>query len=168
MNINFGRKELDDKITVLVRWGDRSFKGNAKGVYLEIKSIGEEVKPTQMVEYAEEHPDSELHKCFTWDNDIAAGRWRIQEARLIQQNLKIQVLKNDNSDAKPSMVRAFYRTDSSQSAGYKETVRIIKNKDDYAGLLAVARAELKRFEEKYRILSNEELLKPIFDLIAEI
>lgn len=153
---------------VKIKWGEHSFKGDANGVYLEIKSIGEEVKPSQMVEYAESHPDSELYKCFTWDNDVAAGRYRLYEARQIQQNLKIVYQKDDTPKSEANTIRAFYRTSDSPSSGYKETVRIFKNEDDYAGLLAVAKAELKRFQDKYKILSNEKLLKPIFDLIDEL
>ena len=148
-----------------VKWGNHSFKGDAKKVYLEIRSIGDEVKPEQMVNYAKEHTDSELHKCFTWDNDIAADKWRLEEARLIHRNLMIEYKKEDDKNAKPVQVRATYRTDTSPSAGYKPTVVIMKSPDEYAGLLYVAKTELKAFQRKYSILSNISELKPIFDLI---
>lgn len=151
---------------VKVSWGAHSFKGcDAQKVYLEICSIGDEVKPQQMVDYAEQNPESELHKCFTWDNDVAADKWRLAEARLIHRNLVIQYAKDDNEDAKTEVVRATFRTSTSPSAGYKQTLKILRNDDDYSGLLTVALAELRSFEKKYSILKE---LKPVFDAIDAI
>lgn len=148
-----------------VKWGTHPFKADAKKVYLEITSIGYEVKPQQMVDYAKAHKDSELHKCFTWDNRKAADKYRLVEARMIHNNLIITYEKADNNDAEPIQVRATYRTDTSSSAGYKPTVLIVKNEDEYSGLLRVAMAELQRFKNKYRILSE---LKPVLDAIDEL
>lgn len=68
---------------IKVEWGNHSFAGNAEKVYLEIRSIGDDVKPQQMVDFAKNDPDSELHKCFTWDNDIAAEKYRLDKAQRI-------------------------------------------------------------------------------------
>jgi hypothetical protein len=151
-----------------VKWGSHSFKGNAQGVYLEISSIGKEVNPKQIVEYARNNEDSELHKCFTWDDTKAAEKWRIQEARLITANLVVNYKKEDSQNEKTEIVRAFFRTDSSIHAGYKRTIEIIKDEDEYAGLLMVAKKELKQFKDKYSILSNQAELKQIFALIEEL
>ena len=64
-------------------------KGNAQLCAEEIMSIGEEVSAEQVVEFAR-NPNSELHKSFTWDNDIAAEKWRVYEARQILCNLVIK------------------------------------------------------------------------------
>ena len=60
----------------------------------EIESIGSDVKPQQIVDYAK-NPATELHKCFTWDNNLAAEKWRLQEARQIVCSL---VIVESNSD----------------------------------------------------------------------
>ena len=54
---------------------------------------------------------------------------------------------------------------TARDAGYKQTVNILRNEDDYAGMLIVAKAELRSFKNKYAILSE---LKPIFELIDEL
>lgn len=151
-----------------VKWGSYNFKGNAQGVYLEISSIGKEVKPKQIVEYARNNEDSELHKCFTWDDTKAAEKWRIQEAKLITANLVVNYKKEGSQNEKTEIVRAFFRTDSSINAGYKRTIEIIKDEDEYAGLLMVAKKELNQFKDKYSILSNRAELKQIFALIEEL
>lgn len=149
----------------IVKWGAHSFKADAQKVYLEIRSIGDEVKPQQMVDYAREHEDSEMHKCFTWDNDIAADKWRLEEARMIHRNLVISYVKDDAPDKEPILVRATYRTDTAPTAGYKPTALIMRNEDERKGMLRVAKKELQQFRYKYRILSE---LQPIFDLIDEL
>lgn len=154
-----------DATNVIVKWGSHSFRGDPQKVYLEITSLGDEVKPQQMVDFAKKNKDSELFKCFTWDNKKAADKWRLEEARQIHRNLVISFTKPDTADEKPVQVRATFRTDISPASGYKPTLLILSNKDDYAGMLSVAKKELQSFRDKYRILSE---LKPIFDLIDEL
>lgn len=48
-----------------IAWGTVKYKADAETVYREITSLGEEVKPQTIVEYARTHKKSELHKCFT-------------------------------------------------------------------------------------------------------
>lgn len=149
---------------IKVRWGERAFAGKPDAVYREISSIGKEVKPEEIVSYAKNNTESELHKCFTWDDTEAAEKWRIQEARFIVCNLKISYIKDD-ADKKPKMVRAMLRTDIAPDAGYKQTVEIVQNKDEYAGMLAVAKMELHRFERKYSMLTE---LEPVFEAIRKL
>lgn len=151
-------------MNINVSWGDVRFKGNPTIVYREISGLGDEVKPKQIAGYAEEHPESELHKCFTWDNDIAADKYRLFEARQIQCNLKITYTKDD-SESKPQMIRAFFRTDTKPESGYKQTVNILRNENEYQGMLLVAKNELKSFERKYAMLTE---LEDIFKLIREL
>lgn len=148
-----------------VKWGNHPFKADAKKVYLEITSIGDDVKPQEIVDYAEENPDSELYKCFTWDDDIAADKWRLQEARQIACNLIVKYEKEDPSKTKPTEVRVLHRCSTAMDAGYKPLPKIVRNDDWYHGLLLEAKSSLKSFRDKYSILSE---LKPIFELIDEL
>ena len=63
-----------------VVWGFVKFKADAEKCYREIEALGE-CKPEEIVEYAK-HTDTELHKCFEWDDTKAAERWRPVLARL--------------------------------------------------------------------------------------
>lgn len=153
-----------------VKWGNHSYRGEAKKVYLEIESIGDDVKPQQIVDYAKDNPGSELHKCFTWDNNIAADKWRLQEARNIVCNLVVNYAKADNKDFVPQKVdvRMMHRCSTDIDAGYKSLPKILVNKDLHAGLLAEAKSYLNRFKEKFAILSEVNEMKPIFMAIDEL
>ena len=62
------------------------FKADAQKVAEEIKSIGDEVTAEQIVELARDE-DTELHKCFDWNDQTAAEKWRKQQARqILHQN----------------------------------------------------------------------------------
>lgn len=145
---------------VKAKWGTYKFKANANLVANEIKSLGDEIKPDMIVQYAKDNPDSEIHKCMTWDDTKAADKWRLHEARMIVRSLVITI---ETEERKEQPIRMFLRTDT--TSGYKETVRIYQNEDELNGMLRMAKAELVAFEKKYRILSNTEELKEIFKFI---
>ena len=154
-----------------VVWGTIKFKGDAQIVSDEIRIIqtknNDEATPIMIVEYAETHPHSELHKCFTWDDTEAARKYRLVEARMIVRNLV--VTRRDASDAEkhePQAVRFCYRTE--RTGGYKRTECIIQKPDEKKKLLEIAKAELFAFKRKYAMLSDNELLRRVFLAIDEI
>lgn len=106
--------------------------------------------------------DTELHKCFTWNDSVAAERYRLIEAKKL---VGLLVVKNDNDDdeskEKAPPVRFFYKTVDDE--GYKPTELIVRQQDEYEALLARAWNELRQFKRKYEMLSSE--LAEIFALI---
>ena len=123
----------------------------------EIESIGSDVRPQQIVDYAK-NPKAELHKCFTWNNDVAAKKWRLQEARQVVCNL---VIVETNSDGEENMqIRVFHRTDNDE--GYKPIQLILKNKDEYEKILERCLSDLRALKNKYKNLSEYQ---EIWDLI---
>ena len=131
------------------------FKADAQKVADEIIAIGEEATPTQILEKARE-----LHKCFTWDDTVAAERWRLQEARTIVRLLVIERKEDD-----PEPVRQFFKISADHDAGYKQTVLIVRDQDEYKALLRQAKAELETFRRKYRALAE---LEGVFEAIDKL
>lgn len=144
-----------------VFWSTYHFKGNPEVVAEELKSIGEDIKPEQIVKYAENHEDSELHKCFTWDQIKAAENWRLQEARILVSSLRIEIIEPKKQE--PTRFRMMIKTDS--QSGYKETIKVVSNPDEYAAMLERAKAELQAFKEKYKTLSE---LEEVFEAIDSL
>ena len=137
------------------------FKADAEMVANEIAAIGDNVTPQQIVDRAKDE-DSELHKCFTWDDTMAAQKWRLEEARKVVQLLVID--RSQEIETEPP-VRVFFKIGNTHDEGYKQTVNILRNNDEYAALLKQALAELEAFQRKYRTLSE---LEPVFDAISEV
>ncbi len=133
------------------------FNADAQTVSEEILGIGDNVKPDEIVKYAREHKDSELHKCFTWDDSAAAVKWRIHEARSIIGNLVI--VKDQNEESEPMYIRIFHKT---AETNYQPISLYVKDMDKYQMLLDEAMRELRAFKKKYANLSE---LQEIWDLI---
>lgn len=131
---------------------------DAQKVADEILAIGKSATTAQILEKARDEK-TELHKCFDWDDAEAAEKWRMQQARHIVCNLVIK----EKTDAPKPEVRVFFKTDN--ESGYKPTVLIMQDKDEYQKLLARALAELNSFRAKYKSLTE---LDGVFDAIDQL
>ena len=132
------------------------FKADAQKVSEDIAEIGETVEPSEIVNKAR-NENTELHKCFEWNNDIAAEKYRIQQARNILCNL---VFEHKDEPTKQEPIRLMYKT--TENEGYKSINLIMQKPDEYKALLNRAYSELQAFKNKYKMLKE---LKEIFDLI---
>lgn len=131
---------------------------DAQKVADEILAIGNSATTAQILDKARDE-QTELHKCFDWNDAEAAEKWRLQQARHIVCNLVIK----EKSDTPRPEVRVFFKTDA--DSGYKPTVLIMQDKDEYRKLLDRALAELNSFKAKYKTLVE---LDCVFDAIDKV
>ena len=139
-----------------VVWSMKLFKADANKVYADLEKIKEKT-PQNIVDYAEAHPKSELHKCFTWDDTKAANEWRKFEAR---QVVRLLVFEDDNEE-EPTKIRVLQKT----AEAYKPVTQIIRNEDEYKELLKRAKAELASFKERYKTLVELESVLEAIDAL---
>lgn len=137
------------------------FKADPEACYREIHEIGDEISPEQIVEKAKDD-STELHKCFEWNNDAAAEKYRIVQARQIMRQLVVVKPQEENKPS-PTPVRVFMMTDYQSS--YKPLELILSKPDEHAALLHRAFAELTAFKNKYHMLSE---LSDVFDIINRV
>ena len=144
----------------MVTWKVKGFfKADAETVYKEIAALGDSFSPEQIVEAAREE-GTELHKCFTWDDTVAAESWRRHQARMLVAQL---VVKTETTDKEPVAVRVIASTATRNE--YKPVVKLIEAEQGYADLLARAINELKAFQQKYKAITE---LREIFAAIDEL
>ena len=144
----------------MVTWKVKGFfKADAETVYKEITALGDSFSPEQIVEAAKDEA-SELHKCFTWDDTVAAESWRKHQARILVAQL---VIKTETTDREPVAVRVIASTATRNE--YKPVVKLIEAEQGYADLLARAINELKAFQQKYKAIAE---LREIFAAIDEL
>lgn len=136
--------------------GKAFYNADAQKVAEEIESIGSDVKPMQIVEKARDS-STELHKCFTWDNDEAAEKWRLHQARHITGCLVIR--RTEEVENVPE-IRYFHKNDT---GGYKPAEYIFTHASEHEKLLQAAYADLQAFKRKYESLQE---LDYILSLIA--
>ena len=148
------------------KWLDE-FKSLYKGadaqlVADEIMSIGDVATPQQIVDKARDEA-TELHKCFTWDDKVAAEKYRLHEARQITHHLVIQEPETPEGEAPKPPIRFFHQP--TNGTGYRSTETIFRNVNQYQQLLETARAELRAFQNKYSRLTE---LDAVFAAIEKI
>lgn len=131
------------------------YKADAAKVADEIGS--EKITPEQVLEKAR-NKDSELHKCFEWDDSIAAEKYRLTQARGILLNL-YYVPKNKESEP----VRKFSLTNERKV--YQDTRTFLVQEDEYQGMLRRAKAELESFKRKYHTLTELQQVFEAMELI---
>lgn len=144
----------------MVTWKIKGlYKADAEAVYSEITALGDSFSPAQIVEAAKDE-STELHKCFTWDDTVAAQKYREHQARMLVASL---VIRTETSDNEPIAVRVIASTAVKNE--YKPIVKLIEVEQDYADLLARAINELKAFQQKYKAITE---LREIFAAIDEL
>ena len=131
------------------------FKADAQRVYEELGDTS--ITPEEVLEKARKKR-SELHKCFEWDDSVAAEKFRLQQARQIIQML---VITPKSEDDEP--VRVFQIT--SEKNVYQPTRMILQQPDEYEQLLRRAKGELFAIEKRYKMLSE---LEAVFAAIDEL
>lgn len=134
---------------------DGIFKADADKCYKEIVSL-KQITPKMVLEYAKDE-NSELHKCFEWNNDSAAEKYRMIQAGNV---IRMLYIVPKNVDTPP--VRVLSRTSDTV---YQPTRTFIKNQNEYEDLLKRALSELESFRLKYKTLSELEQVFEQIDLI---
>lgn len=134
------------------------FKADAQRVAEEIISIGEKATPHQILDKARD-PATELHKCFEWDNSVAAEKYRIFQARQVVCRL---VIKETIKEDKPP-IRFMFQTKNGD--GYQPTKIIYRNPDKYQELLQSVLRDLIAIRNKH---SNLAELEDVFAAIDNV
>ena len=135
------------------------FKADPQKVCDELKDLGDEFTPDEIVEKAK-NSATELHKCFEWDNDVAAEKYRLHQARMITSNL-VFLKESDAEEEQPVLVRVYNKTE--QTGGYKPPERVFTQADEYEKLLKRATAELHQFKVKYSMLKELDYILSLID-----
>lgn len=139
-----------------VKWKFEFFNGaDAQKVYEEIGN--KEVSAEKVLQIAE-NENTELHKCFEWDDSKAAHLYRLEQARHVIANLVFVPKKEDETP-----VRVFHI--STEKSVYKPTKLILQQPDEYQALLERAKLELYAFQKKYKSLVE---LEDVFTAINEL
>lgn len=123
------------------------FNADAERCYNEIQEIGDSYTPDDILEKAKDET-TELHKCFEWDDTIAAHKWRKHTARMICNNIVLTVVKSEAQPARKFRLIQNVR----EGDGYESSIRIYSNPDKMKALYERMVADSRRFVERYESL----------------
>ena len=131
------------------------YKADAQKVAEEI-GFGK-FTPLEVLEKAKDET-TELHKCFEWNDSIAAEKYRLEQAKNI-----IRMLVYEKETKEQAVVRYYAKTETKHV--YQSTKQFLVQEDEYQGLLRRALAELEAFKKKYHTLTE---LESIFEAMETI
>lgn len=106
-----------------------------------------------------------LHSCFTWDDTVAAEKWRVYEAGHIIRSIVVIEPNRDGESSAP--VRAFINVTpvAPKKQGNYVAINVAMMKEEYRRqALSNALIELRNFQRKYQ--AYDELSK-IFEAIND-
>lgn len=115
---------------------------------LHAKDVVEESRPETAI----------LHKCFEWDDAVAAERFREVQAGNIIRNITVV---HDEVGKEPVEVRAFVFVQKS----YRPIQIVVNDQEKMSELLLSALRELIAFRTKYNVLTE---LSDVFDSIQRV
>lgn len=133
-------------------------KADANKIGAEIETI-ETKTPQAIVDYARSN-ETELHKCFEWDDSVAAETYRREQANTLLNNLVYVVREDVNSV--PKEVKAFVNTKKKEE--YKPIEYVLRSPTEYQKLKDKAMRELMSTRNKYSEVTEYQ---DIYELIDE-
>lgn len=131
------------------------YKADAQKVAEEI-GFGK-FTPMEVLEKAKDET-TELHKCFEWNDSIAAEKYRLEQAKNI-----IRMLVYEKETKEQAVVRYYAKTETKHV--YQPTKQFLVQEDEYQGLLRRALAELEAFKNKYHTLTELENIFEAMEMI---
>ncbi len=126
--------------------------------------------PEQVVEYARENVDSDLHRRFDWDDSEAAEKWRIVQARELIRVVIKMIPNPDKPDGPKLPIRTYISlpTDRVQNLGYRAVEDVLNDSTLEEEMLAALRAEVEALQNKYKMLRfTIPLFKDFMDRIKK-
>lgn len=151
-------------------WSNTGFSADANIIGKELENINnlDNLTNKEVLEYAEKHRDSELAKCFDWDDAVAGKKWRLKQATLVLCSISIVI---DDTKEPPEKTRVYVSTRKSdeEKRTFKKLVDVLEDDEEYKQLLGKAKNELENCEEKYRkLIKLQDLKDIIFDMYKNL
>ena len=145
-------------------WKDRSYGVDAQTAGEVMERIEKRDGILTKESFLEESrpEDSPTHKCFEWDDTVAAEKWRLNQSRHIINGLVVKVVKVDGDEERaPAYVNVSMR-DSHTDARYKNLHVVMDKKEERQQVLKNALYELNTFRRKYAMWQE---LNGVFEAI---
>lgn len=109
--------------------------------------------------------DALLHKCFEWNDDIAAEKYRESQAGFIIRNLVVVSVEKENDEAEQQEVRAFVNVTKEDGKSFVSIKTALNDEKMFDEVLQCAIGELKVFRQKY---NNLKQLTKVFHAIDDV
>lgn len=142
-------------------WNIDFYHVDANEVGKELETIEQtsELNAEEVVNYAKDNVSSTLNQLFEWDDTIAGHKYRLEQARHIISNIRVEIV---NKKEEKKTIRAFVKTTKSHQENFSNIQSVISDVDKYSLLLNKAYKELTATKYRYQDLEEiQEILKDV-------
>lgn len=149
-------------------WKNYVFTQDSQKVGEELEELEKvsEITNKNVLEYARKNKDSELHKCFEWNDTIAGEKYRLIQASNVISSISFVI---EEEPIKKQKVYFSIKSDAKESRKFKNIKDILEDDEDYKALLNKARKEFETCKDNYdNLIKREDLKDIIFDIYREI
>lgn len=146
-------------------WKSAGFNANAQKVGEELENIIE-ITNKNVLDYAKNNINSELYKCFEWDDAIAGEKYRLSQASRLISSISFVI---EEKPMKKQKVYYSIKTEEKDLCKFKNIKDILENDEEYYALCNKAKQELENCKDKYNDLIKKQDMKDIiFEIYKEI
>ena len=161
IKFNFYEETMKQTQKKTYRFREGPFKNrDAKKIGKYLEQLHEEnnkhLTPDVLVEYAS-NPDSPIHEYFDWNNKSAAKKYRLQQARLILNSLKVQIISYTNGKITSRVeINEFtnIKSPDEKQLVYRITTEAMENQYERDYILRNAIREISIWRMKYERLKE--------------
>ena len=144
------------------------FNANAQKVGEELEDIEKtkEISKENVLDYARKNTNSELYKCFEWDDKIAGEKYRLRQASNIISSISFEI---EEEPLKKQKVYVSITSSDNKTKEFKNIKDVLDNDDDYSKLLQKAKDDLEKCKRNYEtLIKRDDLKEIIFEIYKEI
>lgn len=150
----------------LYSWQSASFAAaDAQKVGEELETI-KDITNKEVLQYAKDNINSELHKCFEWDDNIASEKYRLIQATQIISSISFVI---EEQPIKKQKVYYSVKTDKENIRSFKNIKNILQNDNEYMALCEKAKKELEKCKDNYNdLIQKKDLKEIVFKIYKEM
>lgn len=146
-------------------WKSIGFSANAQKVGEELENIID-VTNRNVLDYAKNNVNSELHKCFEWDDTIASEKYRLIQATKIISSISFVI---QEEPTKKQKVYFSIKTEEKDTCKFENIKNILEDDEKYYALCNKAKQELENCKNNYNdLIKKEDLKNIVFEIYKEI
>jgi len=136
----------------------------AKEIGTSLEELKEELGEYKAVDLLEKakNKNHRLHNYFEWENDIAAEKYRVQQAGYMMRSVRVIIKTIDGPREVPYVISI--RSEIDNKRKYTTIARVLNNENYRAQAIKEAMKALNSWKNKYSMYKE---LTPIFQAIDE-
>lgn len=149
-------------------WRAAGFSADAQlvGEELEKLEFAGEVTPDEVIKFARNNVDSELYKCFEWDDKVCGEKYRKFQASNILTSISVKIKEEP---VEKTRVYLSVKTELDNKRVFKNVKEVLKNDVEYQQVIDKCKKELDNCVEKYqKLLEKDDLKNIIFEIYKEV